>query len=289
MKINILRSQSKNKRPQGPKGPKLFWTLGPLGPCGPFRPLILILIPVFSILMPLNLSPGKYMSSSSNSSAPLEIILLGPPGSGKGTQAKRLTKEYHLPHISSGDLFREHMASGTSIGQKAKSFIQAGQLVPDEVVLHMIFDRIAQPDCKKGYLLDGFPRTALQAEELAKHPSMQSTLLVFSLQVDDEVIIHRAAGRLLCRDCGHVYNRETLPPAQNGVCDKCGGEVYRRSDDDPEVVRKRLAVYHNQTELLLKYYAEKKLLTVFDGNRTPDAVYADLKRTIDAHTQERSK
>lgn len=211
------------------------------------------------------------------------IILLGPPGSGKGTQAKRLSQDYHIPQISTGDLFREHMAAQTPIGQKAKSYIQAGHLVPDEVVLGMLFERIDQRDCAKGYLLDGFPRTIPQADQLAQHQSMKTKLFVLCFEVPDEEIVKRAAGRLVCRQCGTIYNRDISPPVHENICDKCGGEVYRRMDDEPEVVRKRLSVYHAQTRPLIEYYDKLGLLTIFDGNQPPDVVHAELKRFIDAY------
>lgn len=214
-------------------------------------------------------------------SSQLVIILLGPPGSGKGTQCRRLAEEYGLPHISSGDLFREQMSAGTPIGQKAKSYIQAGQLVPDEVTLGMVFERIDKPDCAKGYLIDGVPRTVEQANQLAEHPSMKGKLLVLCLDVKDDEIIKRAAGRIICRECGQVYNLATSPPIHDKQCDKCGGELYRRADDEPEVVRKRLQVYHEQTQPLLKYYEERKFLTTFDGSQSPDRVHAQLKEYID--------
>jgi adenylate kinase len=211
------------------------------------------------------------------------IILLGPPGSGKGTQAKRLSQDYHIPQISTGDLFREHMAAQTPIGQKAKNFIQTGQLVPDDIVLGMLFERIEQPDCARGYLLDGFPRTIPQADQLAQHQSMKTKLFVLCLDVPDEEIVRRAAGRLVCRQCGFIYNRDISPPVHENICDKCGGEVYRRADDEPEVVRKRLKVYRAQTQPLIEYYDKLGLLTMFDGNQPPDVVHAELKRFIDAY------
>lgn len=208
------------------------------------------------------------------------IILLGPPGSGKGTQAKRLSQNYHIPQISTGDLFREHIAAQTSIGQKAKSFIQAGQLVPDDIVLSMLFERIEQPDCVNGYILDGFPRTMMQADRLAQHQSMKTKVFVLCLEVPDEEIVKRAAGRLVCRQCSSIYHRDRSPPAHDNICDKCGGEVYRRMDDEPEVVRQRLKVYRAQTQPLIEYYDKLGLLTTFDGNQPPDVVQAELKRML---------
>lgn len=220
-----------------------------------------------------------------NHLAPFVIILLGPPGSGKGTQAKRLCHDFHLPHISTGELFREHMAAETTIGKKAKEFIQKGLLVPDDLVMGMLFVRIEQPDCFQGYLLDGFPRTISQAEELSRHQSVSTASLVLCLEVSDEEIITRAAGRLVCRQCGTIYNRDISPPIQPNVCDRCSGEVYRRNDDEPEVVRKRLAVYHAQTKPLIEYYDKLGLLKLFDGNRPPNVVHAELKSYIDNYTQ----
>lgn len=224
----------------------------------------------------------------SNSSKPsgspqkgLVIVLLGAPGSGKGTQAKRLAEDYHIPHISTGDLFREHMAMGTPLGQKAQSYIKAGQLVPHDLVVDMLADRIRKPDASKGYLLDGFPRTILQAEDLNKYQDPYTQFLVLYLEVPDNVIIKRASGRLLCKQCGVIYNQDISPPVHEGKCDRCGGEVYQRIDDKPEIVRERLKVYHQQTQPLIDYYQQKGLLTRFNGDQPPDVVHAELKRYVD--------
>lgn len=213
--------------------------------------------------------------------SPFVILLLGPPGSGKGTQAKQLSVEMGIPQISTGDLFREHMAARTPIGQKAQEYMQAGLLVPDEIVLGMLFERIEKPDCAGGYLLDGFPRTQVQADRLTLHPSMQGNVYVLCLEVPDEVIIKRAANRLVCRQCGSIYNALIAPPQFENRCDKCRGEVYRRPDDNPEVVAKRLAVYHTQTQPLIEYYDHRGLLTLFDGNQSPEAVHEELKHYLD--------
>jgi adenylate kinase len=213
---------------------------------------------------------------------PLILIILGPPGSGKGTQAKRLAKDYLLPHISTGDLFRDHMLKETPIGLEAKKFIQTGKLVPDEIVLEMLFDRLTRDDCAKGYLLDGVPRTVAQADQLQSKMDPNACLLVLCLDVSDEVIVKRAEGRMVCRQCGVIYNKENAPPVHAGICDKCGGEVYRRPDDAPEVVKERLRVYHSQTSPLIQYYDEKSVLACFDGNRLPDEVHTDLKTHIDS-------
>lgn len=215
-------------------------------------------------------------------STPFVLILLGPPGSGKGTQAKQLAIDYGIPQISTGDLFREHMAAQTSIGIKAKEYIQSGLLVPDDIVLGMLFDRIEKPDCAKGYLLDGFPRTEVQAERLSHHQSMKTKLFVLCLEVPDEEIIKRAAGRLVCRQCGAIYNLFIAPPVYERRCDKCRGEVYRRPDDEAQVVSKRLAVYRDQTRPLIEYYDHRGLLTLFDGNQPPEVVHRELKHYIDS-------
>lgn len=215
--------------------------------------------------------------------ASIVLILLGPPGSGKGTQAKRLAQEYQVPHISTGDLFRENMALETELGKKVKGVIQAGQLVSDELVLDMLFDRLKRPDCVHGYLLDGFPRTVNQAEALARFIPPTLSVLVFNLEVPDEVLVKRAEGRLICRQCGTIYNLAISPPAYPGVCDKCQGEVYQRADDKAEVVLQRLKVYRNQTFPLVEYYAKKKNLINFNGNQLPDVVHAELKKAVDSH------
>jgi adenylate kinase len=214
--------------------------------------------------------------------AALVLILLGAPGTGKGTQAKRLSQEYQIPHISTGDLFRENMALDTGLGRKAKGFIQAGKLVPDELVLEMLFDRVARPDCLRGYLLDGFPRTIPQAEALTRSLKLNIPVLVINLEVPNDVIIRRATRRLVCKQCGTIYNLDISPPVYTGICDKCEGEVYQRADDKPEVVCERLKVYVNQTEPLVRYYDEKGLLTTFNGDQAPDVVHAELKRYIDS-------
>ena len=211
---------------------------------------------------------------------PLIIILLGPPGSGKGTQAKRLSKEFNIPQISTGDLFREHMAAVTPIGLEAKEFMSKGQLVPDEIVLGMLFDRIAKEDCSKGYLLDGFPRTVAQADQLFARRKDAGVILAISLEVPDEVIVKRAAGRVVCRQCGAIYHRENAPPKNGTICDLCGGEVYRRADDEEKVVRERLRVYHELTQPLIHYFQERKLLTSIDGSGAPEFVNAQIKEEV---------
>ena len=208
------------------------------------------------------------------------VILLGPPGSGKGTQAVRLTKELGIPHISTGDLFRENISKNTDLGKSAKSFMDAGKLVPDTIVLDMLFDRVSRPDCAKGYLLDGFPRTLPQAEAFEKHLSPGTHVTVLDLEVPDDAIIQRVAGRLTCKDCGSVYNKFFSPPAKEGICDKCGCELVQRPDDRAEVVQERLRVYHEQTQPLVEYYAKKGLLSRVDGTQSPDEVFQALKKKL---------
>lgn len=211
----------------------------------------------------------------------LKIILLGPPGSGKGTQAKRLSQDYQLPHVSTGDLFREHIEEQTLTGKEAKNFIEAGQLVPDALVLAMAFDRLSRLDCQRGYVLDGFPRTLAQADQLTALQKNTKKLYVLALEVSDEVIVKRAAGRLVCQLCGTIYNQFLTPPLQEGICDKCQGVICRRKDDEAEVVRQRLQVYHKQTQPLIDYYIQLGVLTVFEGAQSPDEVHKNLKFFID--------
>lgn len=208
------------------------------------------------------------------------IILLGAPASGKGTQAVRLSKEFHIPHISTGDLFRENIANQTVLGVKVKSYIDAGKLVPDELVLDMLFDRVSKPDCAKGYLLDGFPRTIPQAIALDQKLKNQVQLIVLNLDVSDETIIKRTAGRQTCKQCGNIHNLYFSPSRQEGVCDKCGGELFQRADDKKEVVEERLRTYHEQTEPLIDYYQKKGVLHNVNGEQSPDKVYEELTRWI---------
>lgn len=211
----------------------------------------------------------------------LILILLGAPGSGKGTQAKRLSKAYGIAHISTGDLLRGHIAEGTEIGKKAKEYIQAGQLVPDEVVMKILEERLKEQDCKKGYLLDGFPRTVQQAETLSSWSRPQDKTIAISLDVPDEEIVKRITGRMLCRNCGAIYHTFYLPPVEASICDQCGGSLYRRSDDEEAVVRERLKVYHKQTEPLKAFYKTKNLLDSFDGSVHPDLLFSTIGSYLD--------
>ncbi|MFN0241304.1 MAG: adenylate kinase [Planctomycetota bacterium] len=206
------------------------------------------------------------------------VILLGPPGAGKGTQASRLSAELGLPHISTGDLFREHRAKSTELGRRAQSYMDSGKLVPDELVLDMLFDRVSKPDCARGYLLDGFPRTMPQAEALAQRLKPTDDVRVINLAVADKALVDRLTGRRTCKACGNIHHLRTAPPKNAGLCDKCGGELVQRTDDDPATVSKRLAVYREQTLPLEGYYRARGVLREVDGERAPDEVFTALRR-----------
>lgn len=206
------------------------------------------------------------------------LILLGPPGGGKGTQAARLSADLKLPHISTGDLFRENRAQGTELGRRAQDFMDSGKLVPDELVLDMLFDRVARPDCKAGYLLDGFPRTIPQAVALDARLGAKANVQAIHLRVPDSVLVDRVVGRRTCKQCGNIHHIKNSPPKVAGRCDKCGGELVQRTDDSAEVVQKRLATYREQTQPLEGYYQKKGCLKEVDGNRAPDEVFSALKR-----------
>jgi adenylate kinase len=214
------------------------------------------------------------------------LLLLGAPGAGKGTQAKRLAVAEGLPHVSTGDLFRENLKQGTPLGERARGFMESGRLVPDELVIEMLFDRVARPDCEKGYLLDGFPRTLPQAEALdaalegGAGPS--PWFVALDLVVADELIVRRASGRLICQACGHIQHVEFDPPKVAGKCDVCGGELATRSDDKVEVVRERLAVYHEQTAPLVEYYRSRGVLIQIDGEGAPDDVFQAVVHSLSA-------
>ncbi|MHC4264039.1 MAG: adenylate kinase family protein, partial [Planctomycetota bacterium] len=185
-----------------------------------------------------------------------------------------------LPHVSTGDLFRANLGQGTDLGKRAKEFMDAGKLVPDELVIEMLFDHVAGPDCAKGYLLDGFPRTLPQAEALDAALGADVDLRCVELTVPDDVIIDRAAGRLLCRSCGNIQHATFSPPAKEGVCDSCGGELYQRDDDKPDVVRERLVEYHDKTAPISGHYERRGVLVQVDGNRAPDMVFEAVRSAL---------
>jgi adenylate kinase len=207
------------------------------------------------------------------------LILLGPPGAGKGTQASRLGATLSLPHVSTGDLFRENLKNQTALGQQARGFMDKGALVPDAIVLEMLFERVGRPDCARGYLLDGFPRTIPQAEALEKRLNQRGTRVqVLNLQVPDAQLLERITGRRSCKACGNIQHLQYSPPKVAGKCDKCGGELVQRSDDTAEVFGKRLAVYRAETQPLEAFYAARRLLQNVDGARAPESVFEDLAR-----------
>lgn len=197
----------------------------------------------------------------------MKIIMLGAPGAGKGTQAKKIAEKYGIPHISTGDIFRANIKNGTELGKKAKTFMDQGLLVPDELVVDLVVDRVAQDDCTKGYVLDGFPRTIPQAEALDKALAVLGEKMEYAINVEvpDENIINRMSGRRACVDCGATYHLEYAPTKAEGICDNCGGSLILRDDDQPETVKKRLGVYHEQTQPLIEYYTKAGILVEVDG------------------------
>lgn len=208
----------------------------------------------------------------------MKIVMLGAPGAGKGTQAIKIADKYDIPHISTGDIFRANIKGGTELGQKAKSYIDKGELVPDEVTIGMLLDRIAQDDCKNGYVLDGFPRTIPQAESLTEALKSQGDQIDFALNIDvpDEAIIERMSGRRACPKCGATYHIVYAAPKTENICDKCGTELIIRSDDKPETVKDRLNVYHQQTEPLIAYYKNAGVLREVDGTQELPKVFEDV-------------
>ncbi len=215
---------------------------------------------------------------------PLYIILIGPPASGKGTQAARLREALGVAHVASGDLFRENIKNGTALGQTAKAYMDRGELVPDEITIAMVMARLEQPDCARGVLFDGFPRTIAQAQALdeALAARGQGISAVLYVNVPDEVLIERVSGRVVCRVCGESYHLRFRPPQRPGICDKDGGELFQRDDDKPEAVRQRLQVYRAQTSPLVEYYRQRGILREVDGNQPIDDVTAALRAALAA-------
>ena len=212
----------------------------------------------------------------------LNIVLLGPPGAGKGTQAELIVGKYHIPQISTGDIFRANIKNGTELGKKAKEYMDKGDLVPDELVVDLVKDRIAQDDCADGFMLDGFPRTVFQAEELDKIMEDRGLKInaVLNIDVKPEKLVKRIAGRRVCRACGATYNVDYKPPQKDGVCDKCGGEVYQRADDTEETVQNRIKVYFSETAPLIDYYKKSDILVNIDGDQAEDTVFAEITAAL---------
>ena len=209
--------------------------------------------------------------------------MLGAPGAGKGTQAQMIADKYKIPHISTGDIFRENVKNGTELGMEAKKYMDQGALVPDELTVRILLDRVAQDDCKKGYVLDGFPRTIPQAEVLDKAIDELGDKIDFAIDVEvpDENIIRRMSGRRACLSCGATFHVEHVPPKKEGICDRCGKELVLRDDDKEETVKNRLNVYHEQTQPLIDFYTKKNILKTVDGTVDMQDVFAAITAILD--------
>lgn len=216
----------------------------------------------------------------------MRIILLGPPGAGKGTQGERLVKQYNLPHISTGDIFRAAIKEGTQMGLKAKEYMDKGELVPDEIVVGVVKERLMQPDLAGGYLLDGFPRTVAQAEALDSALVEMGTPAtgVINVDVNQEELVDRLTGRRVCKSCGSTFHVKFNPPKVRSVCDRCGGDLYQRSDDTVETVKQRLEVYRTQTAPLIEFYTKQGILYTVDGSRDIDEVFKGIISILDEKT-----
>ena len=214
----------------------------------------------------------------------MKIIMLGAPGAGKGTQAKRIADKWQIPHVSTGDIFRANIKNGTELGMEAKKYMDKGALVPDELTVKILLDRVAQEDCKNGYVLDGFPRTIPQAEVLDKALTELGDSIDYAINVDvpDENIVNRMSGRRACVACGATYHVVYAPTKTEGICDRCGKELILRDDDKPETVQKRLSVYHDQTQPLIDYYGAKNILKSVDGTKDMEEVFQDIVKILEA-------
>lgn len=214
----------------------------------------------------------------------MKIIMLGAPGAGKGTQAKMIAAKYGIPHVSTGDIFRANIKNGTELGKKAKTYMDAGQLVPDSLTVDLLIDRISQEDCVNGYVLDGFPRTIPQAQclEDALKARGEAVDYAINVEVPDSNIVNRMGGRRACVTCGATYHIVHIPPKTEGICDKCGSELILRDDDKPETVQNRLKVYHEQTQPLIDFYSAKGVLKEVDGTQDMNAVFEDIVKILGA-------
>lgn len=214
----------------------------------------------------------------------MKIIMLGAPGAGKGTQAKKIAEKYHIPHVSTGDIFRTNIKEGTELGMKAKTFMDQGMLVPDEITIGMLMDRIREDDCAGGYVLDGFPRTIPQAESLSEALGKMGQKIDYAVNIDvpDENIIDRMAGRRACLTCGFTYHVKYNPSKVEGICDICGSDLVLREDDQPETVKKRLDIYHKQTQPLIVYYKSAGVLREVDGTQDMDMVFQEITAVLGA-------
>ena len=212
----------------------------------------------------------------------MKLILLGPPGAGKGTQAESIKEAYNLIHISTGDIFRKNMKENTPLGVKAKEYVDKGQLVPDEITIAMVEDRLSQEDVREGFLLDGFPRSTSQAEALDDIMMELGSKIdkVINIEVDKNILVDRVVGRRICKECGATYHVRSNPPKQAGICDKCGGELYQRADDTEETVGKRISIYEEETLPLVEYYTEKGNLFTVDGTLGIDTVFGKIQKAL---------
>ncbi len=213
----------------------------------------------------------------------MRLILLGPPGAGKGTQASAIVKRYNIPHISTGDIFRLNIKENTPLGKEVKSYLDAGILVPDELVVDIVKDRLKKSDCANGFILDGYPRTINQAEVLDKELAKMGIELdaVINIFLDVQLLIERAVGRRLCKNCGATYHIKFHPPKQDGICDICGGELYQRDDDKEETVKKRIEVYLTQTKPLIEYYKDKDILVNIDGAQSIEDTFKEIINALE--------
>jgi adenylate kinase len=208
----------------------------------------------------------------------MNLIFLGAPGAGKGTLATLLSKDYRIPQISTGDLFRAAVKEGSELGRKVKGIMEKGELVPDSLTVELVRERLAKPDAQQGYILDGFPRTVAQADALGKFQRIDAAI---NFKIGDELVIRRLSGRRVCRSCGAIYHIENMPPKVEGTCDACGGELYIRDDDKIESIKNRLRVYKEQTEPLIAYYREKGLLQEIDSSKSPQDSLGQLKNLLE--------
>ena len=212
----------------------------------------------------------------------MRLILLGPPGAGKGTQASSIVAEYGITHISTGDIFRHNIKNETELGKKVKSYLDKGQLVPDELTIDLVWDRLSKDDCKKGFLLDGFPRTINQAEALQKGLEERGLKLdrVINIDVDKNILVKRLSGRRVCKNCGETYHIDNKPTLKDGVCDKCSGEVIQRADDNEKTVLDRIEVYESQTFPLIDFYKNLGLILTVDGTLSIEDVFSQIKESL---------
>lgn len=213
----------------------------------------------------------------------LRLVLLGPPGAGKGTQASAIVKKYNIPHISTGDIFRANIKAGTELGKKAKEYMDKGLLVPDDLVVSIVKERLAENDCKEGFLLDGFPRTVNQGEALDIELEQMGLKLdkVVNIDVEREVLIERAIGRRICKSCGATYHIKFNPPKEEGICNVCEGKLFQRDDDKKETVERRIEVYQKQTKPLIDYYTKKRLILNVDGSKPIDILFEEIIKALE--------